>query len=339
MTLVLVSLFAAAAFAACPCGTLSSPNSVCTLTGNLAAAGSCFTVAANNVTINCNGYTISGPSSSLYYYGIYTTKNYTSVQNCRINGFGQAVFFDKASYGTIKNTSANTSAMTTVDPKGNAIAFSAGSNYNSVVDVTAQSKYGFGIFMDAGGNHNTVENVNLPLSYSAYSMSIRANHTLVSHANASGWSQIAGTYNTLANSTLASLELSNYNGVSKQYNLVYGNTIYGDNMGSPALSIYSTANTIYWNSISNPNGLYVEDNMPAGSNYLNTTINGKPEGNIWGNVLSGSVVVKGNVSSGYPGMALYIGKSGSGYPYNAAHSLGKISGNAVDAAPLTPFRG
>ena len=296
-------------------------------------------MAANNVTINCNGYSITGPSSSLYYYGVYTTKNYTNVQNCKINGFGQAVFFDKASYGTIKNTSANTSAMTTVDPKGNAVAFSAGSNYNAVVDVTAQSKYGFGLYMETGGNHNTVANVSLPLTLSGYSMSIRANHTIVSRVNVPGWSQIAGTYNTLANSTLASLELINYNTASKQYNVVYGNTLYGDSQGNAALSLFSTANTIYWNNISNQYGLYVEDNTPAGSNFLNTTINGKPEGNLWGNVLAGSVVVKGNASSGYPNMALYIGKSGSGYPYKSTTSLGKISGNAVDYAPLTPSRG
>jgi hypothetical protein len=71
-----------------------------------------------------------------------------------------------------------------------------------------------------------------------------------------------------------------------------------------------------------------------GSNYYNTTINGNGEGNIWHDVMNGSVDTSGNIySTGYP--SLYIGKYGTGYPYNSTNSFGKISGNVVDYAPLT----
>ncbi|MCX6771031.1 MAG: carboxypeptidase-like regulatory domain-containing protein [Candidatus Micrarchaeota archaeon] len=330
-----------AALVGCECGTLSKANSVCTLTGDLAAKGTCFTVAASNVTINCNGFTITGPegTTKAAQYGVYSDKDYTKVLNCRISRFSSAVYFHKASYGLIQNTSGNTTAKP-ADKQGNAIVLGSGASYNTITNVTASSKYGFGLFMDFGGNYNNVSNVNLAGPSDGLSMSIRADHTALNGIYSPGWAQIAGTYNTLADSKLATLNLDSMK--SQQYNLynvIYGNTFYVNAPGVAALNIYSGKNTLYWNNISNPSGSYVDDHS-AGSdcqNYWNTTINGKPEGNLWGNVLNGSAVVTGNASSGYPSMALYIGNNGSSDPYSNTTSLGKISGPAVDYAPLTPL--
>jgi len=337
LTLVLVSLFAATAFAACPCGTLSVPNSVCTLTQNLASSGTCFTVAANNVTINCNGYTISGPSNYMFYYGVYSNRNYTQVQNCKINGFGSSVFFVNASYGTIQNTSANSSAIGNNDLTGNAIMLSSGSNYNTITNVTALSKSSFGIFMNSNANHNTVTNAILPSTFSGQSMSIRANHTIMSNISAPGYTQLAGTNNILANSTFLSFYLDPVGVTGNTRNVVYNNVFSSTGSSSIyALTVLSKGNTLYWNTFTGSGG-YIKDYMPANMNSYNTTINGKSEGNLWGNVLNGSVNVTGSVASGYPGMALFVGSGGSGYPYKNTTSLGKIKGKAVDYAPLTPY--
>jgi hypothetical protein len=93
----------------------------------------------------------------------------------------------------------------------------------------------------------------------------------------------------------------------------------------------------YWNNLSSANGTYIRD--LSGMNFYNATApSGANEGNIYGNVMDGSVQIMGNTaSSGRPG--LYIGQTGAGYPYNAANSLGKVVGNATDYAPLTPFQG
>ncbi|MCX6771033.1 MAG: hypothetical protein NTX79_03185 [Candidatus Micrarchaeota archaeon] len=340
LALVIVSLFAATAFAACPCGTLSTPNSVCTLTANLVAGGTCFTVAANNVTIDCNGYTITGQTSSLTAYGVYSTRNYTKVLNCKINKLGSAVYFANASYGLIQNTTANVTTVTMVDSKGNAIHLASGSNYNTITNVTAYSKYGFGLFTDFGGNHNNVSNANFPVSSAGSSFSIRSNHTTLNGINSPQWAQIAGTYNTLTNSSVADLYFDNlFNQNGNLNNVAYGNRISG------MLAFYGWYNTVYWNNFTSPSGTYVYDTTPSPAtshNYLNTTIGGKPEGNLWGNVLNGSVAVTGNVSSGYPSMALYIGTGGSGYPYTNTTAQGRIVcintiGCAVDYAPLTPY--
>jgi len=93
-------------------------------------------------------------------------------------------------------------------------------------------------------------------------------------------------------------------------------------------------NTIYWNNFTATSGAYINDSSPG--NYYTKLVNGRPEGNIYANVLSGAVQVQGNVSSAY-GQGLYIGMNGTGYPYNSTTSQGKIVGSAIDYAPLTQF--
>lgn len=95
-------------------------------------------------------------------------------------------------------------------------------------------------------------------------------------------------------------------------------------------------NTFYWNNFTNTSGSYVND-LNGGNFYNATTQNGTNEGNIWFNVMDNSVNILGiNISAYSPN--LYIGVSGTGYPYNATTSLGKfvcVSASCADFAPLT----
>jgi len=117
-------------------------------------------------------------------------------------------------------------------------------------------------------------------------------------------------------------------------NLVYNNTLIGTG-ASKLLAIDAASsgnNTFYWNNFTNTSGLYVQD--LNGSNYYNKT-----EGNIWTNVVNGSVVITGRFNSQLPG--LYIGSDGTGWPYNNSTSQSKFSCNfagCADAAPLTTIQ-
>jgi parallel beta-helix repeat protein len=141
--------------------------------------------------------------------------------------------------------------------------------------------------------------------------------------------------NTVSGGSWAAIRL--YTNVAYEYGpyTVYNNTLKPAGGSGTLMTIHGDINaSIYWNNFTATSGYYI-DESPATAK-LNTTINGKPEGNIYANVISGSVAVQGNVSSsGFP--QLYIGFNGTGYPYSAATSQGKIVGNAVDYAPLTPF--
>jgi len=76
----------------------------------------------------------------------------------------------------------------------------------------------------------------------------------------------------------------------------------------------SARNTFYWNNFSRTSGLYVNDT--DGTSLYNLS-----EGNLWQNVLNGSVVMYGSVPSQY-GAGLYI--STVGIPYNNSTSQGKF---------------
>jgi len=119
-------------------------------------------------------------------------------------------------------------------------------------------------------------------------------------------------------------------------NLLYSNKITA-NSGAAIRFISPSAqnNTLYWNNITSAAGVYVNDS--SGMNNYNTTLGNHGEGNIYANVLNGSVPITGTIASLY-GAGLYVGSSGGGYPYSTATSQGKFicAGNCADYAPLTP---
>lgn len=115
-------------------------------------------------------------------------------------------------------------------------------------------------------------------------------------------------------------------------NIVTNNTLYSDS-NEIDVGAASSNNLFYWNNFTNTGGLYAND--ANGNNYYNTTIASIPAGNVWYNVLNGSVSISGTATSPFP--ALVYGSYGSGYPYNNTNALGKLSGDIVDYAPLTPF--
>jgi alpha-tubulin suppressor-like RCC1 family protein len=76
------------------CGILSSNY---TLTNNVSINGStCFTITDQNVTLDCNGYSIIG-NNTLNTWGVYTDKFNTTVKNCRIEGFDVGIYYYGAS--------------------------------------------------------------------------------------------------------------------------------------------------------------------------------------------------------------------------------------------------
>ncbi|MCX6769741.1 MAG: hypothetical protein NT051_03605, partial [Candidatus Micrarchaeota archaeon] len=91
------------------------------------------------------------------------------------------------------------------------------------------------------------------------------------------------------------------------------------------------ANTFYWNNFTATSGLYINDTNS--SNFYNTSMGGHGEGNIYANVMNGSVLINGSTSSGY-GHGLFIGTNGS-WPYNSTTSGNMVTFGVVDYAPLT----
>lgn len=128
--------------------------------------------------------------------------------------------------------------------------------------------------------------------------------------------------------------------ISSSNNIIYGNTLGSDITsigGGVTLGVTANNNTFYWNRFLGGGTTYVSDSN-GNTNYYNTTILGHNEGNIWGNVLNGSLNISGASKSSL-NSSLYVGDAGSDYPYDQATSQGKFIADAQigDFAPLTPL--
>jgi parallel beta-helix repeat protein/surface protein len=98
-------------------GVLDSAGTTYTLTENITSTGTCLTVTAANVTIDCNGYWINystGGAASTY--GFYTNQFNTTVKNCNVvdgnrsgNSSRIGIYYHGADNGTVFKNNVNTS--------------------------------------------------------------------------------------------------------------------------------------------------------------------------------------------------------------------------------------
>ena len=112
------------------CRSLTTANSTETLAENLSVSSICFTVMAANVTLNCNGYTITGGNTTDA-YGVYSNQSGTTIKNCQVSNFQDGIRFDGAINGSITNTTASTTQAS-----GNGISLLNGANGNAIANST-----------------------------------------------------------------------------------------------------------------------------------------------------------------------------------------------------------
>lgn len=261
------------------CQILNQSNTVYTLTQDINSSWyMCFNVSANNVTLDCQGHSVTGISGA--YYGVYSKRNQTTVRNCAISNYTYGMMFaSNAYYGLIENNNIT---------DGTVEIYSGSMSSQGYYAIHGNRLTNCELSFDYSGHHTVYNNVFQPASGSA----------IRSHA-------LSPSYTTIFNNTF----LSGYIDI-----------------------LDGTANTIYWNNFSHNNSPYVK--VYENGNFLNTSVNGRGEGNIYANVMSGAVPVSGAYySTGVP--SLLIGTSGAGVPYNSTTSQGKIVGNITDYAPLT----
>ena len=167
--IVLCSTVSAEPIAIDSCGTLDQNDTTYILTANVSSSTTCFTIAANNVTLDCNGYNITfGQYYNYYSYGVTITNyNYTTVQNCGI--FHNAYAYYQSG---IKLASSNNNQFT-----NNRISVS-GSYYSYGLQIDSSSNnvitgnnifiyHSYGISLSTSDNNTLTDNT-VSLSTSAY---------------------------------------------------------------------------------------------------------------------------------------------------------------------------
>ena len=384
----------------------------CTMNTDLSIDNSnCFNITAQNITVDCNGFSMTGNNASNT-NGIFSDKFNTTIKNCIISNFQYGIEFSNADNGTIENCTLSTTEangrglnlelgsdynvinnVKAVSISKSGLVFSS-SRYNTVSNSVAQSKSERGFYLSQS-YHNNIINSNFTSNTSSalYFDNSRYNnvtnctaHNLVSGTSGTGIRLMSSSNGNIITGTSASsmqghgiyiqqgvdivvdcqgaqITGKNYTGqygiridainatvrncVIKNFSaaislsaatgaIVKNNTLFADDGRTRPLLIISDvseSNTFCWNNFTDTAGMYV--NSSNGKNAYNSSIcNG--EGNIYHNVINGSVQVTGTTnSSGFP--SLFIGSGGTGLPYGNTTSNGKFfcESGCADYAPLT----
>ena len=196
-----------------------------------------------------------------------------------------------------------------------------GSTLNSFTEVNATATASQAVFINGASNSNQ-----FILS------SLRGNSTYGStRVNGSQASYFIMTNFTAATGNDYNFYVSGHSNVGMIAANVFrgGTTLLG-------FSADSDNNTACLNDFNTTATYYVNDATAGGNHYVCTAIN-ESAGNIYGDVLDGTVRIYGTVHAGLWFTNYYVGSSGTGYPYSALTSA-KVVG-MTDNAPLTLFLG
>jgi parallel beta-helix repeat protein len=95
------------------CGLLDSPNTLYGLTNNINSSGTCITIGANNVTLDCRGYTINYSQSALGYGIEIYSSNYSTIMNCVVEQGSDTndslgIYFYDSDYGIVSDNTIST---------------------------------------------------------------------------------------------------------------------------------------------------------------------------------------------------------------------------------------
>jgi hypothetical protein len=281
------------------------------------------TVKEGIMLTNCHYSTLTNSRATATYYALrIDTSNFTRTDNCTFNTTG-AVSTSAIILSGKGSTISNTTAICKSQQTCAWIYGQSGATFNEVSDLTviqtgtAIGSSGFQITHGAANNTATRINASV-LTGSALQFSQATNNTVKD----SLFSADSGVIMSMTTSNLR--------------NLLINNTfISGGGAGNlTSINAGNANNTFCLNNFTATTGVYINDKTTATTNNFNCTYEGKNQGNIYFNVMNGSVPIVGTYNSSITG--LYIGHGGTGFPYSNA-TTAKVIGKAVDYAPLTPF--
>ena len=127
------------------CCNADSPGATYVLGGPLASEGTCIRVTAENVTIDCGGFSITGSDTG---YGISSDQYNTSITNCNIFNFSSGIYLN-----SFTNTITNT---VLTSPSGYTVVLPATNDpiIYPFFSVTQPNVFGDGPSIDISGNSN-----------------------------------------------------------------------------------------------------------------------------------------------------------------------------------------
>ena len=247
------------------CTTLSTANTIYTLINNVNSSGTCFTINAQNITLDCNNYIINySQGGTANTYGIYTNQINTTVKNCNIydgnitntNTDRPGIYYYTVSQGTIENNNLSTW-------NGIGIYLSSSSN-NTLTSNTGTSKSLQGILLYSSLNNTLTSNMGISNSSSGIRLAsssnynILTNNTGTSNASYGIYLESSSNNNLTSNTGTSNASSGIHIGTSSNNTLTYNTGISNVYVG---IAIQSSSNNTLTNNTGISNalvGIYLE---------------------------------------------------------------------------------
>ena len=182
------------------CRNLWEENSTYTLQNNIETTGDCFTITANNITLDLNNHNVSG-GGGFWDDGVITTNyNDTTIKNGRLDKFYHQIYAGYVYRLNLTNMTFNGSVYSDI----------YGSTRNSTItDITGLGGLS-GLWIS--GDYNILDNVNMS-RYSSLALHIPGDYNIVKNSfsryntGATGYGlSVSGRYNNFTNNTIESNE-------------------------------------------------------------------------------------------------------------------------------------
>jgi len=283
------------------CGILDKENMTYKLISNVSSSGTCFTITANNVTLDCNGYEINYSYGGILGYGVYSNRaNFTKIWNCTIiegvptTNYKHGIWFYRSSNGSIINTSVKTKGSYSY---GILLEYLSNSNTidNARIHTTgtfASGIYTYGALRTIAKN-NFVETYNdhaYALDLVTTNSSLIENNTFISYYNdwVSGihtdeiWNNVFNNNNlTCYGGSYCFFNVKNYNSIISNTTIYapggYGFKVENSNNNMSVYQLRSSASYPLW-IIQGNNNLSIQDSVLTGGNIL---IQASADGGEW----------------------------------------------------------
>jgi parallel beta-helix repeat protein len=143
------------------CNELNTTNAVYTLISNVTSTGTCFTINANNITLDCQGYEINYSSNGGdNKYGVFSLSDVTIVKNCIIKeGLADGIYDSAIYFYSSDNGIINNNTITTIGNYGRGIYLLQ--SLNNIISnniITTSGYFGYGISLETSSDSNIISN-------------------------------------------------------------------------------------------------------------------------------------------------------------------------------------
>ena len=238
------------------CGSILTANT--TLSANLVCPlGNGLVLAANNISLDCDGYTITGGGSGI---GILLDNvRSATVANCRVDGFGVGFRIDGGSHNSLLDNIALNNQSTL----GGFHIINESTNNWLERNISAFNVVGRGFSVDGSDLNVLLENVAYENGFRGFDIINSSNGLLYDNAAVNNWS--------------AGIVVQDYLGGTSTGNSLLANYI--EASGSEGLAMFASGNTVEW-LISDNNGTWgIRDTSSGPANtYTSNTCAGNPSG-------------------------------------------------------------